>query len=185
MLGDRFKVSVPRSTATNTMVEFDLTVSAFAPLTASMIAASITQPLQTGVATAFADLPTLSLLVPGDYTVRIQPTTSKSRRDLASDDLTTCAALQQLLDEGTTAHAEETTLLQEEKATLQAAYAALSTLLDTASEEKAVLAQLLATTSSNLAASNSNTPWLIAIASIQVCCAVTAWGVSHALIGVA
>ncbi len=123
----------------------------------------ITQPLSTGSAAAFASQRTLSKLVPGDYTVRSQQGSLRSRRDVSSDDGTaTCTALQQLLTEETTAHAEE-------MAALQTAHAEEKVILHTAHEEEraAHAAEKVALTQL-IAASKDYTPWFIAIAVIQV-----------------
>ncbi len=177
-----------RTAGGGTMVQFDVFVSASAKRTASTLAAGITELLRTGSAVAFANQPTLALLVPGDYTIRNQPVMSaRSRRDLSdTDDTVASTTLQEQLNEvqrklaaAEAAHAEERAMLQaahaeekaalthlldtasEEKAMLQTALSALTQLLDTASEEKAAWTQTFAT-------DKDYTPWFIAIACIQV-----------------
>ena len=180
-----------RSADNGTAVQFDLSISAFAPVTASMVAAMITQPLSTGTATAFAGLSRLSKLIPGDYVIRTQPSPSRARReDAVTDGTATFEALQELLDVEKAAHAEEKATLthlldtaSEEKAMVQAAHveekaahaeekATLTQLLDTASEEMAMLqaahAEEKAALTQLLATGKDYPPWFIAIACIQV-----------------
>ncbi len=158
------------------MVQFDLLISASSKWRrASSLAASITELLRTGSAAAFANQPTLALLVPGDYIIRHQPVVpARSRRDVTdTDDTAASTTLQEQLDEvqrklaaAEAAHAEEKAAHAEEKA-------ALTHLLDASSEEKAMLlvvqAEEKAALTQLLATGKDYTSWFIAIACIQVC----------------